>query len=200
VTAEAEYEAPTWNQIFNMLLKQAGRICSSNFKPDIIVGVSRGGWSPARILSDLLENPNLANVKAESYIGISEARNKPTLTQGVSVDVAGKKVLIVDEVADTGGSLKLVREHVLEEGASEVKVATLYYKPYSAFKPDYYEKETDRWIVFPWETKETLRKIFETHHTNATRLRKETAKLASAGVPKRLITRFLKEFNEAKTC
>jgi hypoxanthine phosphoribosyltransferase len=200
VTAEAEYEAPTWNQIFNMLLKQAGRICRSSFKPDIIVGVSRGGWPPARILSDLLENPNLANVKAESYLGIGEARNKPTLTQGVSVNVAGKKVLIVDEVADTGGSLKLVREHVLEQGASEVKVATLYYKPCSEFKPDYYEKETDRWIVFPWETKETLRKIFETHNTNAARLRKETAKLASAGVPKRLITRFLKEFNEAKAC
>ncbi len=193
---EDEYEAPTWNQIYTLLLEQAERIRSDGFKPDVIVGVSRGGWLPARVLSDLLENPNLANVKAENYIGIGKAQGKPALTQGVSVDVAGKRVLIVDEVADSGGSLKLVQEHVLAQGALEVKTATLYYKPQSAFKPDYYEKETTRWIVFPWDVKETVRKIFETHKHDTASLEKETQKLAGAGVPKRLIARFVKEFSE----
>ncbi len=197
---EVEYDALTWSRIHSMLFKQAKQICSSGFKPEIIVGVSRGGWVPTRILSDLLENPNLASVKAESYFEIGKARSKPTLTQGLSADVAGKRVLVVDEVADTGNSLKLVKVHVLEKGAAEVKVATLYCKPCSACKPDFYEKETDCWIVFPWETKETVRKIFETHKTDAVALQKETAKLSAAGVPKRLIKRFIKEFSEAKTC
>ncbi len=197
---EVEYEAPTWSQIHSMLIKQAKRICASGFQPEIIVGVSRGGWLPARVLSDLLENPNLASVKAESYVGIGEARGKPTLTQCLTTEVAGKRVLVVDEVADTGESLKLVKAHVLEKGAAEVKVAALYYKPCSTFKPDYYEKETSSWIVFPWEIKETVRKIFETHKTNAAALQKETAKLNAAGVPKRLIKRFMKEFSEVKTC
>jgi hypoxanthine phosphoribosyltransferase len=157
LTDEAEYEAPTWNQIYSMLLKQASRIRSSGFKPDVIVGVSRGGWLPARVLSDLLENPNLANVKAEFYVGIGKARKKPSLTQCVSASVKGKRVLVVDEVADSGGSLKLIRDHVLEQGAVEVRTATLYLKPHSVLEPDYCETETSRWIIFPWETKETLR-------------------------------------------
>ena len=84
-----EYEVPTWNQIYTTLIKQAERICKS-FKPDVIVGISRGGWIPARILSDLLDNPNLANVRTESYISIGKATNQPILTQEVSMDVKGK--------------------------------------------------------------------------------------------------------------
>ena len=200
MNSQAEYDVPTWNQIYSMLLRQAAHIRQRGFKPDVIVGVSRGGWLPARVLSDLLENPNLANVKTECYVGIGAAGNKPTLTQRVSANVTGKRVLIVDEVADSGGSLQLVKEHVQGQGATQVQTATLYYKPQSAFKPDYYEKETDRWIIFPWETKETVRYIFETYKHNDATLKKETARLANAGLPKRLIERFLKEFSEAKTC
>jgi uncharacterized protein len=200
VNSQDKYDVPTWNQIYRMLLRQATRIRQRGFKPDVIVGVSRGGWLPARVLSDLLENPNLASVKVECYVGIGEAQNKPKLTQGVSTNVIGKRVLIVDEVADSGGSLQLVKEHVQGQGATQVQTATLYYKPQSTFNPDYYEKETDRWIIFPWETKETVRDIFETHKHNNVSLKKETAKLANAGLPKRLIERFLKEFSEAKSC
>jgi len=108
---ELEFEVPTWNQIYKMLMKIAEKIRNDNFKPDVIVGVSRGGWPPARVLSDLLENPNLANVKVEFYVGVAETKGEPTLTQPVSVNVAGKKVLVVDEVADTGKSLQLIKEH-----------------------------------------------------------------------------------------
>lgn len=196
MTPEVNYEAPTWTQLYTLLLEQAERICRCGFRPDVIVGVSRGGWLPARVLSDLLENPCLANVKAENYIGIGKTRDKPALTQGVSVCVAGKRVLVVDEVADSGGSLKLVKAHILEQGALEVKTATLYCKPQSVFKPDFYEKETDCWIVFPWEIKETVRKLFEAQKRDVAGFKKETAKLVGVGVPKRLIERFVKEFSE----
>jgi len=200
VKTEAEYEVPSWTQIHRMLLAQAKQICRSGFKPDVIVGVSRGGWLPARVLSDLLENSNLASVKAECYVGIGVPLSQPILTQAVSVSVAGKKVLVVDEVADTGRSLILVVNHILAEGASEVKVATLYCKPQSKVKPDFHEKETSRWIVFPWELKETVRKIFEANKANDADVQREVSKLAAAGVPKRLINRFIKEFSEAKKC
>ena len=70
---EFEFEVPTWNQIYSMLLKLAGKIRRDKFEPDVIVGVSRGGWPPARVLSDLMCNPNLANVRAEFY---RRCRNK----------------------------------------------------------------------------------------------------------------------------
>ena len=177
--AEAEFEAPTWNQIYAMLRSQAEKIRRSGFKPEIIVGITRGGWVPARILSDFLEILDLAVVRVEFYLGVAETRDEPVMTQGVSAVVEGKKVLLVDDVADTGKSLRLVREHIRQQGAAEVRIATVYYKPFSIVTPDYYEKETRRWVVFPWETKETLRKIVEKNAVNA-----EAAKLVKAGLPK----------------
>jgi uncharacterized protein len=199
-TQKVRFEAPTWNQIYSMLIEQSEKICKSGFKSDVIVGVCRGGWLPARVLSDLLENTQLANVKAEGYVGIGEAKGNPSLTQCLSADVSGKTVLIVDEVADSGRSLKLVTNHVYTQGALEVKTATLYYKRCCPFKPDFYEAETDCWVVFPWEIKETLREILDAHKTDSAKAEAEIQKLADARVPKRLITRFLKEFSEAKIC
>jgi len=196
VLLELEFEVPQWNQVYIMLLNLAEKIRKNGFKPDIIVGVSRGGWPPARVLSDLLDNPNLANVRAEFYLGVAETKGEPTLTQPVSVNVRGKKVLVVDEVADTGKSLKLVKEHLVKEGAREVKIATVYYKPWSIVKPDYYERETRRWIVFPWEIKETVKKLVRKCKNLQKPVEVETAKLVSAGISSELIERFLREVAE----
>jgi hypoxanthine phosphoribosyltransferase len=193
VETKAEFEVPTWNQIYAMLCSQAEKIRRSGFKPDIIVGVTRGGWVPARVLSDLLEIHVLVTVRVEFYLGVAETLNEPVMTQGVSAVVAGKKVLVVDDVADTGKSLRLVREHIRQQGAAELRIATVYRKPFSIIAPDYYEKETRRWVVFPWETKETLRKIVEKNAVNA-----EAAKLVKAGLPKQLVEEFLKEVEAGK--
>jgi hypothetical protein len=197
---DLEFEVPTWNQIYDMLLNLAEKIRKSGFRPEIIVGVSRGGWPPARVLSDLLGNPNLANVKAEFYLGVAETKREPVLTQPVSIDVTGKKVLVVDEIADTGKSLKLVKEHILEQEAAEAKIATVYYKPWSIVTPDYYERETTCWVVFPWEIKETIRKIVKKYKEKGEPLEKETAKLVKAGVSQELVKKFLKEVFEEEIC
>ena len=197
-TSDQRFEAPTWNQIYKMLLKQASRIRCDDFKPEIIVGISRGGWIPARVLSDLLENPNLANARVEYYIGINETKKAPTLTQSLSADVNRKKVLVVDEVADWGESLKLAMAHAKERGALEVRTATVYYKPWSTVKPDYFGKETRRWVVFPWEIKETVKLICENHKSEPNLVKDDLSKLAEVGVSKRLINQFLKEFSEQK--
>ena len=195
-----QFEIPTWNQIYTMLLNMAEKIRLEKFTPDVIVGVSRGGWPPARVLSDLLDNPNLANVRAEFYLGVAETKGEPTLTQPVSVPVVLKKVLIVDEVADTGKSLKLVKEHTEKQGASEARIATVYYKPWSIIKPDYYEKETSRWIVFPWEIKETIRKISKKCKERSRTMDEERAKLVKAGIKAELVERFLREILEERNC
>jgi len=200
MSPELEFEVPKWNQIYEMLLNLAEKIRKNNFKPDIIVGVSRGGWPPARVMSDLLNNPNLANVRTEFYLGVAETKGEPTLTQPVSMKVAGKKVLVVDEVADTGKSLKLVKEHIIEKGATEVKIATVYYKPWSIVKPDYYERETSNWIVFPWEIKETVRKIVKKCEKTGKPIGAESAKLVKAGISPRLVEKFLKEILEEGKC
>ena len=194
---EAEFEVPTWNQIYTMLQSQAKKIRCSGFKPDVIVGVARGGWVPARVLSDLLGIPALATVGVEFYVGVAETRTAPVLTQNVSVDVAGEKVLLVDDVADTGGSLRLAMKHLQQQGAAEVRVATVYRKPLSVVTPDFYEKETERWVVFPWDAKENVKKILEKSRGIVS---VDAAKLVKAGLPKHLVEEVLKEAVEAEKC
>lgn len=196
---DSEFEAPVWNQIYKMLLNLAEKIRQNGFKPDVIVGVSRGGWPPARVLSDLLDNPNLANVKAEFYLGVAETKEEPVLTQPVSTTVSGKRVLVVDEIADTGESLKLVKSHLIERGALEVKIATIYYKPWSSVTPDYYEKKTSNWVVFPWEIKETIHKIVKKFKEEKI-VKEKMQKLVKAGIAAKLAEKLLKEIREGKDC
>ena len=186
-----EYEVPTWNQIYDMLVDQAEKIRQAGFKPDVIVGVSRGGLVPVRILTDLLEATQIAVIRIEFYVGIAQRSIEPVLKQPLVIPVSGKKVLLVDDISDSGQSLKLARTHLFEKGASEVKIATLYVRTNTQIKPDYFEKETDSWIVFPWEIKETLRKISQNQEGKRA-VNQEIAKLIKAGLPKQLAEKTLK--------
>jgi len=190
---EIELEIPSWEQIYEMLLNLADKIKKDGFKPDVLVGVCRGGWPPARVLSDLLENPQLANVKVEFYAGVAETKGEPVITQPVSVSVMGKKVLVVDDVTDTGESLRLVKQHLDEMGATEVKVATIYYKPWSKLVPDYYEKKTSKWIVFPWERKESVTSLIKKYLKNGKSVEEAKRKLIESGMNKEQVERFAEE-------
>ena len=186
-----KYAAPTWNQTYRMMLRLAQRINADGFRPDTIVAVERGGLIPARILSDLFENPNLVTLRIECYVGAHQTKPTPILKKQLSECVRGKRVLLVDDIADTGKSLKLAKEHVEESGAKEVRVATLFRKSWSIMSPDYCAKETSSWVVFPWDIKETVREAFESRgNTSVTEL---SEKLKEEGLPKRLVDRFLKQ-------
>jgi len=161
MTNPREYVAPRWDEIYSMLLELAARIKKSGFRPDLIVGVSRGGWIPGRILSDLLGNAHTANVKIEFYVGIGQTARKPVVTQPISEEILNKRVLVVDDVADTGESMLVALEHVRERGAGEIKTVTIYHKPHSKFKPDFFEETTSHWIIFPWERLETTQLLIQ---------------------------------------
>jgi len=154
-----KFVAPSWNDIYDMSLKLAVKIDESGFKPQVIVGIARGGWVVARLLSDFLDVPRVASLRVEFYKSIYETERKPILSQPLSTNVNGLNVLLADDVADTGSSLILARDHALNAGAKEVRIATLYYKPWSQIKPDYYVAKTDAWIIFPHEIRETIEKV-----------------------------------------
>lgn len=194
-----EFEIPTWEEIYKLLLNLADQILKANFEPDIIVGIARGGWPPARIMSDLLENPELANVKAEFYLDVAKTKSEPVITQPVSVSVRNKKILIVDDVADTGKSLRLVRLHIKKQDATDVKIATIYYKPWSVVTPDWYERKTSDWIIFPWERKETVRRVVEKFKSEGKTVEEAKKTLIRHGLDRKLVQRFLKEILEGQT-
>jgi hypoxanthine phosphoribosyltransferase len=191
MAATIEYEVPTWSQIYDMLLSQTQKIQNQNYKPEIIIAIAKGGLIPARTLTDLLEIQELGYIHIEFYKDINKTRQEPTLKQNLTIQVLGKKTLLVDDIADTGRSLNLAKTYLQQQGACQIKTATLYKKPQSSTTPDFYEKQTASWVVFPWDTKETLRKIIQRQHGKR-RLNHEVAKIVKAGLPKQLAEKLLK--------
>lgn len=162
------FKVITWDDTISMSMHLGKRILESGFNPDYLVGIARGGLVPLRILSDLFKNTNVLIVNVKLYKDIGERGEKVTFVQKVDIDLEGKKVLLVDDVADTGLTIKAVAEYIKEnKKVSELKIATLHYKPWSAIKPDYYMEEVTEWIVYPWEYIESLKSISEKINDNS---------------------------------
>jgi hypoxanthine phosphoribosyltransferase len=94
-----------------------------------------------------------------NYSGVNEKNEKPKIISQLNIELNNLKVLLVDDVADSGTSLLLAKKYIGKLGASGVKIATLHIKPWSSFKPDYYGEESESWIIYPWEINETIKEI-----------------------------------------
>ena len=186
------FETVDWDHVYSLLLEIADRIKEMDFEADVIVGISRGGLLPTRILSDLLDNPHLANIKVEFYVDIYQTKEAPIITQPVSVSVKDKRVLIVDDITDSGQSFRLVWENLVQE-AAEVKSVTLYHKPWSCFTPDIYARETEAWVVFPWEYRETTKKLGKRLLEEGKSLIEVETTLVDIGLKATLVRRFIQE-------
>ncbi len=152
-----EYLRLYWDDVEELCIEIAREIRNHRVEFDIIIGLARGGLVPARILSDLLDNDELYTVRVKFYSNIGETADEPKIIHPVQIDVTGKKILLVDDIADTGKSLILAKKHLEENNAGKITVATLIKKPQSEFIPDIYIQETDAWVIFPWEVRETVR-------------------------------------------
>ena len=146
-----------WEDIQRLAEAVARKVNVSGFMPDVVVAISRGGFDPARILCDQLSVQRLASLQVEYYTGVDQRRGAPEIVFPLNADVPNLKALVVDDVSDSGNSLKTAIDHVFERGASEVRVATLHVKPWSNFRPDYFAEEVEAWVVYPWEPVETLK-------------------------------------------
>jgi len=161
----------SWQNVYNLTLQLSERIVSSGFVPDVIVGIARGGWIPARILSDVLYASTLQNIRIEYYTDVGEKGKEPKITQPLTGSMKDKNVLLVDEVADTGDTLQHAIDHVKALGAKGVRSAVLHYKPTSIVRPDFFMVETTSWTVYPWENRESiiaLVQIFKSEDENLT--------------------------------
>ncbi|UCE11364.1 MAG: phosphoribosyltransferase [Candidatus Thorarchaeota archaeon] len=151
-----EYEILSWDDVYNLTLQLSERIVGSGYRPHIIVGIARGGWIPARILSDVLYTDAMFNIRIEYYSDIGRRGPEPKVTQPLSVPIGQRRILLVDEVADTGDSLTHAKGYVEDLGAEEVRTAVLHLKPTSKIEPDYYMQIVDKWMVYPWEHRESI--------------------------------------------
>ena len=149
--AGQEHEQLTW-ELYNDAAKElTATVKGSGFEPDILLGIARGGMFLATSLAYMLDSKALYLVNVEYYEGVDQRMERPVILppQPDLRDLTSKKVLLVDDVADTGYTLKAVADLVAAEVA-EVKIVTLYTKPHTVIQPDFAWRSTDRWIDFPW--------------------------------------------------
>ena len=145
----------SWDEMRTACEMLAENIIDSEYKADIIIAIARGGLVPAMNLSDILGIKDLVSIRVEHWGKTAEKDAKASLKYPVNIDLSGKNVLIVDDIADTGESLEVACEFTKKLNPKEVKVATIHYVTTSKFKPDFYAEVVDRtdefiWIIYPW--------------------------------------------------
>lgn len=160
VNTDLTYDAPSWEHIETLTVKLFQKLKENSFHPDVIAGISRGGLVPARIISDLYltlaKKPTLSVMQIGLYAGIGKTNKEPIIYQDLPGHIHGKKVLLIDDVADSGISLEFALQYLNMKKPISVKIGTLYYKPWSKIKPDHYIEETEAWIIFPHERYEFM--------------------------------------------
>ncbi|HXZ24204.1 MAG TPA: phosphoribosyltransferase [Methanomassiliicoccales archaeon] len=141
----------------------ARQIQDCGCKPTVIVGLTRGGWVPARLLCDHLHVKKLYAVKTEHWGMTANPDGIALLTQELNTPVKDESVLVVDDITDTGESLKLAVKHLKEKSPIEVNTATLLHITHSKIEPDFYSVKVSEkdwtWFIFPWNLYEDLRTL-----------------------------------------
>lgn len=156
----SKYLKISWRRLEELIEALAEKIIASSFTPDILIGILRGGATVAHLLSDVLGLYRIYPVGCSSYVNVGKKEKLKIYSPLAIKDLSGKRVLVVDDVADDGGTLKgVVESEVLPRNPLEVKTATLHMKPWCRFKPDYYVEVTDAWIIYPWEKHEVVRQV-----------------------------------------
>lgn len=156
---------PTFGQAMRDLIQE---IVNTGWIPDLIVAIARGGLLPAGAISYAMGVKLIGTMNVEFYTDVHETLPEPLLLPPL-MDVSaleGKKVLVVDDVADSGKTLQMVMQLINEKGLSldggetvkvDAKCAVIYHKPRSVILPDFAWKTTDKWINFPWSDKPVIK-------------------------------------------
>lgn len=156
-------ELRSWEEMRSLSEAVAKKIAGSGFRPDYIVAIVRGGMMPAMNLSDILGVYDVLTLRVRHWGATAVKNKKAVLDVPLIANIAGKKILLVDDLTDTGDSIKLALAHLKSLRPVEVRTAVLIHKASSSVEPDYYaEKEEEwKWVIFPWNLFEDLTALAE---------------------------------------
>jgi uncharacterized protein len=151
-----KYLRVSWKTYGSMAMSLVKKIKKSGQKFDLVIGVARGGIPLALVIADQIGcKIDIINVK--SYTGLRGQRVAPKILTTLDADVKGLRLLIVDDLIEEGATMELMRDYFKAKRPKLVKTAVFYIKPWSKFKPNYWLRLVDRWVVFPWESGEFSR-------------------------------------------
>ena len=150
-------ERMSWAQLGEAARELARATVDDGYEPDLILGIARGGLLVAGALSYAIGVKNTFTMNVEFYTGVDERLPVPMILPPVPalVDLQDARMLIADDVADTGQTLALVKGFCAGQ-VGEVRTAVLYEKPRSIVTCDYVWRQTELWIDFPWSSEPPL--------------------------------------------
>jgi len=155
-----EFYKVDWKDIEGICFALANRIEDDSYQPTYIVAILRGGMVPATILGDFLNIRRFYFIDIKFYRKIGETESVPRIVKSdLDEEIKDSNVLLVDDIADSGRTLKVALEHVYTFKPKSVRVLTLFKKSRSIITPDYFHEVIDKWVVFPWEIRETISEI-----------------------------------------
>jgi len=144
----------SWDEIVDWSYGLAQVIKKDGYKPDVVIALARGGYVPARLICDFLDVENLLSIQSQHWTEAAKVEEKAIIKFPYTIDLAGLKALIVDDIVDTGDSFKLALEYVKNNWKpADVRTAALQWiSTVAKFKPDYYYLEVKDWTWFqyPW--------------------------------------------------
>ncbi|WP_069807166.1 phosphoribosyltransferase [Vulcanisaeta thermophila] len=150
----------SWDEITEWSRALAMKIRESGWRPDIIVAIARGGYAPARLLCDYLGVMDLVSLQVVHWPSTAQVAERAYIKYALSVDLSGKRVLVVDDIVDTGDSIQLAKDYIERNNkGAEVRTAALQWiSTVAKFKPDYWAIEVRdwAWFVYPWNTTEDM--------------------------------------------
>jgi len=156
-TQKFQCEILTWQSFYDQSKKVAKKIQDSGYRADIMVGLARGGWVLSRVLCDFLEIKDLVSLKVEHWGVTATPDGAAQIKYPFEIDLSGKKVLVVDDITDTGQSMKVATDYIKTMKPEEIKTATLMHIEGSEFIPDYYGGKVQwKWYIFPWNYTEDM--------------------------------------------
>lgn len=184
VGEKTKFIAPTWDELNQLAFEISKKIIKDGRKFDRIVTLAKGGWPMTRSMVDFLGVDKVASVGVKFYSGIYQKHDQPQIYQDIPEPIKGERILLFDDVADSGGSLIFVDRYLKQKNPKSVITATLLYKPWSVFKPDYFGATTDAWIHFPYDAVQDginlLAKKWQNHGLSRAEIKKRLLALGTA--------------------
>lgn len=178
------FQTISWAQLHSLSYHLAERIQQQEVSYDAILAIARGGMPIASIMVDVMQLP-VASITISTYQQMSQQR-EPVILFGTD-NLTGKRLLIVDDIADTGDTLIAASDYAKKQGALVTDTATLFYKSHSKHLPTYYAEATANWVIFPFEVAEMTNLYQEKRaagHPDAVELK---TSLKQLGVPEELL-------------
>jgi len=152
-------ELVSWERFHALARRLALAIHQASFRPELIVAIGRGGYLPARVVSDYLGVYDLTAIRIEHYRGMHRER-AAVVRYPLTADITGKRVLLIDDVSDSGDTFAVAIRHLQAQGTpARLGTAVLHHKTVSSCLPDFHAEVVHewRWIIYPWAVMEDLR-------------------------------------------